>query len=106
MIQTIIPYFFPYFIPKFIILSKMDGVTFLGYAAGALTTLAFLPQLLKVVKSRSTHDISLLMFAVICTGITLWLIYGILIESLPIILANLVTLIIAGSILLLKIRFK
>ena len=84
----------------------MVSITFLGYIAGALTTLAFLPQLIKVVKSKSTKDISLLMFVVICTGISLWLIYGILIDSLPIILANMVTLIIAGAILLLKIRFK
>jgi len=84
----------------------MDSITFLGYIAGALTTFAFLPQLIKAIKTKSTKDISLLMFVVICTGISLWLIYGILIDSLPIILANMVTLIIAGAILLLKIRFK
>ena len=84
----------------------MDSITFLGYIAGALTTFAFLPQLIKAIKTKSTKDISLLMFIVICTGISLWLIYGILIDSLPIILANMVTLLIAGAILLLKIRFK
>ena len=84
----------------------MDSITFLGYIAGALTTLAFLPQLIKVVKSKSTKDISLLMFVVICTGISLWLIYGILIDSLPIILANMVTLIIAGAILVFKIKYR
>ena len=84
----------------------MDSITFLGYIAGALTTLAFLPQLIKVVKSKSTKDISLLMFVVICTGISLWLIYGILIDSLPIILANMVTLLIAGAILVFKIKYR
>jgi len=84
----------------------MDYTILLGYAAGALTTLAFLPQLIKVWKSKSTHDISLAMFIVICTGISLWLVYGILIDSLPIILANIVTLAIAGMILLLKIKYR
>jgi MtN3 and saliva related transmembrane protein len=84
----------------------MNYTIILGYLAGALTTLAFLPQLIKVWKSKSTHDISLVMFIVICTGISLWLIYGILINSLPIILANIVTLAIAGMILLLKIKYR
>ncbi len=84
----------------------MDSITLLGYMAGALTTLAFLPQLIKVIETKSTKDISLLMFIVICTGIALWLVYGILIDSLPIILANLVTLIIAGAILIFKLKFK
>jgi MtN3 and saliva related transmembrane protein len=81
-------------------------VTILGYLAGAMTTLAFLPQLIKVIRSRSTRDISLAMFIVICTGIFFWLVYGILINSLPIILANAVTLVIAGTILILKFRYK
>jgi MtN3 and saliva related transmembrane protein len=84
----------------------MDFKTILGYAAGALTTLAFLPQLIKVWKTKSTKDISLIMFVVICTGIFLWLVYGLLINSLPIILANVVTLIIASMILIFKIRYK
>ena len=84
----------------------MDSITFLGYIAGALTTFAFLPQLIKAIKTKSTKDISLLMFVVICTGISLWLIYAILIDSLPIILANMVTLIIAGAILVFKIKYR
>jgi MtN3 and saliva related transmembrane protein len=84
----------------------VNYVTILGYLAGAMTTLAFLPQLIKVIRSRSTRDISLAMFIVICTGIFFWLVYGILINSLPIILANAVTLVIAGTILILKFRYK
>jgi MtN3 and saliva related transmembrane protein len=84
----------------------MSYITILGYLAGAMTTLGFLPQLIKIVKSRSTRDISLVMFIVICTGIFLWLVYGLLINSLPIILANAVTLVIAGTILILKIKYK
>lgn len=84
----------------------MDAVTWLGLAAGTLTTAAFFPQFFKVWKSRSTKDISLAMYIVICSGILLWLIYGLLIGSLPVILANAVTLIIASLILLLKIRYR
>lgn len=84
----------------------MDAISLLGYLAGTLTTLSFLPQLIKVIKSRSTKDISLLMFIVISIGILLWLIYGILIASPPIIIANLVTLAIASMILYLKLKYK
>jgi MtN3 and saliva related transmembrane protein len=84
----------------------MDKLTTLGLIAGTLTTAAFVPQLVKVWKSRSTKDISLLMYIVICTGILLWLIYGLLIFDLPIIVANAITFMIALAILILKIRYK
>ncbi|MEP0827156.1 MAG: SemiSWEET transporter [bacterium] len=84
----------------------MDAISLLGYLAGTLTTLSFLPQLLKVIKTRSTKDISLLMFIVITIGIFLWLIYGLLIASPPIIIANLVTLAIASMILYFKLKYK
>lgn len=84
----------------------MDLISLLGYFAGTLTTLAFLPQLLKVIKTRSTKDISLLMFIVITIGIFLWLIYGLLIASPPIIIANLVTPAIASMILFFKLKYK
>ncbi len=84
----------------------MDYITALGYIAGTLTTVAFIPQLVKVWKTRRTRDISLIMFAVISSGIFLWLIYGLLINSLPIIAANLVTFIIALTILIFKIKYK
>ncbi len=84
----------------------MTLTTFLGLIAGTCTTAAFLPQLLKIRKTKSTHDISLWMYVVICTGILLWLIYGIMIGSVPVILANAVTLVIAAMILLLKIKYR
>lgn len=84
----------------------MDGVTLLGLIAGTLTTAAFLPQLVKALRSRSTKDISLLMYIVICIGILLWLIFGLCIGSLPVVAANAVTLLIAATILILKIRFR
>lgn len=82
----------------------MDLTNLVGLVAGALTTAAFFPQLVKVWKSRSARDISLWMYIAICTGILLWLIYGLAIGSMPVIAANAVTLLIAGAILVLKIR--
>jgi len=84
----------------------MDGVTILGVVAGVLTSSAFFPQLLKAWKSKSTGDVSLLMYIIACTGILLWLIYGLIINSLPLILANAFTLVIAAAILALKIRYR
>jgi len=84
----------------------MDTSTILGLVAGTCTSVAFFPQLVKIWKSKSTHDISLWMYVVICTGILLWLIYGIMIGSVPVILANTVTLVIAALILILKLKYR
>ena len=75
----------------------------LGYFAGILTTLAFLPQALKAFRTRSTKDMSLTMWLLLCTGVFCWLIYGILLGAGPIIVANAATLILAGSVLVLKL---
>ena len=77
----------------------------LGFAAGALTTLAFLPQVYRIVKTRSAHDISWLMFGIFSVGICLWLWYGIRAAALPLIVANAVTLTLALAILVLKWRY-
>jgi MtN3 and saliva related transmembrane protein len=79
-------------------------VTILGIVAGILTTVAFVPQVIKTWRSHSTHDISLSMFAIFTAGVFAWLLYGIMIEDLPIVVANTVTLVLAGSILVMKIR--
>ena len=78
----------------------------LGYAAAICTTIAFAPQLAKAWRTRSTSDISLGMFSLLVTGIVLWLIYGVLTEDGPLIFANTVTLLLAGGILLLKLKHK
>lgn len=83
----------------------LDPVTGVGFLAGLLTTLAFIPQLTQAWKSKSTKDVSLGMFLIFTTGVLLWLIYGIEIRSLPVIAANGVTLVLAGAILMLKIRY-
>ncbi len=84
----------------------MDSITLLGLLAGAFTTFSFVPQLVKIWKSRSTHDISLVMYAVISTGIVLWLVYGIIIQDTPVIVANIVALFFTLSILAFKLRYK
>jgi MtN3 and saliva related transmembrane protein len=83
----------------------MDNVTVIGFIAGALTTIAFVPQLIKTWRSRSAEDVSLGMLVIFCTGVMLWLVYGLLIGAWPVILANVVTLILALGILLLKFRY-
>jgi len=80
-------------------------VELLGIIAGTLTTISFLPQLVKIVKNKSAKDVSLLMFLMFTLGILLWLVYGILTLTLAIIIANSVTIILALSILILKIKY-
>jgi MtN3 and saliva related transmembrane protein len=75
----------------------------IGYAAAFCTTVAFLPQAVKVYKTRHTKDISLGMFLLLTTGVVLWLTYGIIINSYPIIAANTVTLLFDIYILYMKI---
>ena len=81
----------------------IDG---LGVLAGLLTTLAFVPQVLKTWRRRSAEDVSTGMFVLFSTGVFLWLIYGWLIQSLPIQVANAVTLLLAISVLVMKYRFR
>jgi len=78
--------------------------TLLGLVAAFCTTIAFLPQALRAWRTRSTKDISLGMFSLMVLGVALWLVYGILRADLPLIASNTVTLLLAGSILVLKLR--
>ncbi|MCC7167660.1 MAG: SemiSWEET family sugar transporter [Rhodospirillales bacterium] len=82
----------------------MEPIDLLGLVAGTLTTLAFVPQVRKAWKSGQTRDISLVMFATFTLGVALWLVYGLWLGSWPLILSNIVTLGLAGAILVLKIR--
>jgi len=76
----------------------------IGYLAGLLATVAFLPQVAKTVRDRSAKDISLGMYVLFCAGVGLWLLYGFLISSWPIIISNFVTLLLSGTVLALKIK--
>ena len=83
----------------------MNHTDILGGIAGTLTTLAFLPQVIRIWKTKSTQDISLGMFVVLCTGIFLWVLYGIFLHAIPVILSNVVTLILALIILGFKLKY-
>jgi MtN3 and saliva related transmembrane protein len=84
----------------------MDYITIIGLMAAALTVIAFFPQLLKVWKTKSTRDISLGMFSIFCSGVFLWLIYGILTQDPPVTVANLLVFIQAFIILMFKVKYK
>ena len=84
----------------------MDALTSsIGFIAAILTTVAFVPQVGKVWRTRSAKDVSLGMYTLFTLGVALWLAYGILIHSWPIILANGVTLVLAGMVLVMKLKF-
>nr|ART38246.1 F334 [uncultured bacterium] len=78
--------------------------TAIGLLAALLTTAAFLPQVLHTLATRDTRGISLRMYVIFVAGVLLWLIYGLLTGDLPLILANAITLLLAGAILILKLR--
>ena len=84
----------------------MEGITILGLTAAICTTISFLPQAIKTIKTKQTKDLSLGMYSVLTAGVLLWIIYGILIEDLPIILANGITFIFTSTILILIIKYK
>ncbi len=76
-----------------------------GHIAGVLTTVAFVPQLVRVYRTRQTRDISLGMFVLFTVGVSLWLVYGLAIGSWPVTLANGVTLVLAVIILIFKLKY-
>lgn len=78
--------------------------SYLGFFAAFCTTAAFIPQTIKVYKTQHTKDISLVMFLLMNLGMLLWLLYGIIIKSYPIIIANAITIILASYILVIKIK--
>ncbi len=80
--------------------------TTLGLAAGVLTTIAYLPQLIKTWQSKSADHLSWSMLIILCAGIILWLVYGFSVHDIPIVAANIVTFVLASIILVLKIRYK
>jgi MtN3 and saliva related transmembrane protein len=81
----------------------MNLADLLGTIAGILTTVAFVPQVWRVWKTRSARDISLGMYLVFTTGVGFWLAYGLVLGAWPIVVANSVTLILTGAVLALKL---
>jgi MtN3 and saliva related transmembrane protein len=82
----------------------MSLLDFTGYAAALCTTGAYIPQVLRVWRTRSTEDISLKMFLVLAAGLALWLVYGTLKGEIPIIVANGVSLVLSGIIVYFKVK--
>lgn len=77
----------------------------LGLLAGTLTTISFLPQVIKAFKTKHTRDLSFPTFLLLVLGIVLWIIYGILIRQIPIVLSNAAAFILVLSILIMKIKY-
>jgi MtN3 and saliva related transmembrane protein len=84
----------------------MDAISmeWAGYLAATMTTLAFVPQAVKTIRTRDTRSISLGMYVVFTIGIGFWLVYGIALDSMPMILSNIVTFVLSATILGLKIK--
>ncbi len=82
----------------------MANMEWAGYLAAVMTTLAFVPQAIKTIRTKDTRSISLGMYVVFTAGIAMWLVYGIALDSMPMILANVVTFLLSATILGLKLK--
>lgn len=81
-------------------------IELIGSVAACLTTFAFLPQVVKVWRTKSVRDISLVTYSSLTLGVFLWLLYGVGIKSFPVIVANGITFVLAASILVMKVRYS
>lgn len=77
----------------------------IGFVAAACTTFAFVPQVVRVWRTRSAKDISLAMYVILVAGVTLWIVYGVSIRSTPLVAANLTSLVLISAVLVGKLRF-
>ncbi len=84
----------------------MNGVDILGYAAGAITTLTFLPQVIKTWKLKSAKDVSMNMFLIAAVNEVMWIIYGAMLDNWVIILTNVIVLVMSLTMIALKIKFS
>jgi MtN3 and saliva related transmembrane protein len=84
--------------------ANLSFFTLIGLGAACCTTIAYVPQVVKTWRTRSTKDISLSMFLVMVTGIALWLLYGLSIGDIPLIASNIITLGLTATILYLKLK--
>lgn len=83
----------------------MDHVM-IGMAAAICTTVAFIPQVIKIYKIKNASEISILTFSIFSAGVFLWFVYGIMIKEWPVIIANFITLFLAIIIIVMKIRYR
>ena len=84
----------------------MNGVGLVGAIAAICTTISFLPQVIKVYRTRRTGDLSLPMYVIFCFGVFMWTWYGIMMRSWPIIVSNAIVFVLCGYIMAMKIRYK
>lgn len=82
---------------------KLDDL--LSAVAGACTTLSFLPQVIHTLRTRDVKSLSLGMYLVFTTGIAFWIVFGIVIQSWPVIISNVITFVLAASVLVMKLRY-
>lgn len=82
----------------------MDLTAIVGNVAAFLTTISFLPQAIKTIRSKNTRQLSLPMYLLFVSGVALWIWYGVFSNSTPIIIGNAITLVLAGTILIYKLR--
>jgi len=87
-------------------MGNYDFVTVVGYIAAILTTISFLPQAIKTIKEKNTEGISLVMYSLFTIGVFMWLVYGLFLKDTPIIVANGLTLVLAVTILTLKVKYS
>ena len=85
---------------------KIIYVEFFGYFAAILTTLAFIPQLIKTLKTKKAEDVSLTTLIMFLTGVAAWILYGIQISSKPILIANIITFLLNFLILVFKLIYS
>lgn len=78
----------------------------IGYIAASLTTAAFMPQAWHTFRTKDVRGISLGMYSVFTAGVACWLVYGLLLDAWPIVIANLITLALAAGILWMKLRYR
>lgn len=79
-------------------------VELIGYVAATLTTISFVPQVVKVLRERQTQGISAGMYLLFTAGLAMWLVYGVMIGSAPVSIANAISLLLAGTVLVVKLR--
>ncbi|MBN1407483.1 MAG: SemiSWEET transporter [Calditrichaceae bacterium] len=84
----------------------MEAISIVGFTAAVFTTISFLPQVIKIIKTKHTKDLSLGMYAFFVTGVLLWFVYGFLIYDIPVIIANGITLLLSTVILIYIIKYS
>lgn len=82
----------------------MDFISIVGFMAATITTVGFIPQTVKTIRTKQANDVSLWMYIILAIGIILWLVYGLYNNDLPLILANSITFILLLPVLFIKIK--